>query len=135
VKKLQNRQKYWQHEIYVNEVAPRPHNSGHHTIEACVTSQYEQHIRAVIGAALGSTQISMTSVMVNLLGEQGHTGPTVYEGLEKCMAIAGVNVHIYGKADTRPNRKMGHVTIVDDTVKGAQVKAEMVQNTLKVITK
>jgi 5-(carboxyamino)imidazole ribonucleotide synthase len=120
-------------EIYVNEVAPRPHNSGHHTIEACVTSQYEQHLRAVMGAPLGSTQTILPSVMINLLGEAGCIGKAVYRGMEECMKIPGVNVHIYGKADTRPNRKMGHVTIVDNTVTGAQEKAEFVQKTLRVI--
>ena len=121
-------------EIYINEVAPRPHNSGHHTIEACVTSQYEQHLRAILNLPLGSTEITMPSVMINLLGEQGFSGPVKYDGIEKCLAIDGAKFHIYGKAETKPYRKMGHVTIVDKSLEKAIKKAELIQKELKVIS-
>lgn len=120
-------------EVLVNEVAPRPHNSGHQTIEGCYTSQFEQHLRGILDLPLGSTRIKAPSVMVNLLGEPGYEGPVQYAGFEKCIAIEGVFPHIYGKAVTKPYRKMGHVTIVDPDMKRAQEKARIVQQTLKVI--
>lgn len=120
--------------IYINEVAPRPHNSGHQTIENSVTSQYEQHLRAILGLPLGSTKIIMPSIMLNLLGEQGYTGPAMYQGLIDTMKIEGVNIHLYGKKETRPFRKMGHVTIVDTSIDNAKQKAEIVQKTLKIIS-
>ncbi len=118
--------------VLVNEIAPRPHNSGHHTIEASVTSQYEQHLRAIIGLPLGSTATLSPAVMVNLLGEPGFDGPVVYEGLRETLGVEGANVHIYGKNSTKPHRKMGHVTILDPTLEGAIKKARYVRNTLKV---
>ncbi|MDP2891007.1 MAG: 5-(carboxyamino)imidazole ribonucleotide synthase [Bacteroidota bacterium] len=99
-------------EILVNEVAPRPHNSGHHTIESVITSQFEQHLRAILNLPLGSTQIKLPAVMLNLLGEKGYEGPVRYEGLTESLAIEGVKIHLYGKKITKPNRKMGHVTVV-----------------------
>lgn len=120
--------------ILVNEVAPRPHNSGHHTIEASVTSQYEMHLRAILDLPLGCTELVRPAVMVNLLGEIGYSGPTVYDGLEACLAIDGVYLHLYGKKETKPFRKMGHVTIVDKTLDKAVEKAKFVQNHLKVIS-
>lgn len=119
-------------ELLVNEVAPRPHNSGHHTIEGLVTSQYEQQLRAILGFPLGSTEIKMPSVMINLLGEPGFEGPVRYEGLEDAMAIPGVKVHIYGKKETRPFRKMGHVTILSSKIEDAKEKAQQVKQLLKV---
>lgn len=119
--------------ILINEVAPRPHNSGHHTIEACVTSQYEQHLRAVLGLPLGSTEIIMPSVMINLLGAAGHSGNVIYEGIDKCMEVEGAKFHIYGKAQTKPFRKMGHVTIIDKSAESAMKKAEFIQKNLKII--
>lgn len=119
--------------ILVNEVAPRPHNSGHHTIEGCVTSQYEQLLRAILGFPLGSTDIVMPSVMINILGESGYTGKVIYEGLDECMAVDGFKPHIYGKKDTKPFRKMGHATIFDQDLEKAKEKARFVQNKLKVI--
>jgi len=119
--------------ILINEVAPRPHNSGHHTIEACVTSQYEQHLRAVLGLPLGSTEIIMPSVMINLLGAAGYSGNAIYEGIDKCMEVEGAKFHIYGKAQTKPFRKMGHVTIIDKSAESAIKKAEFVQKNLKII--
>lgn len=97
-------------DVFVNEAAPRPHNSGHHTIEANVTSQYEQHLRAIHGMPLGSTEQHKHAAMVNLLGSAGHAGPVHYEGLTEVLSIPEVYVHIYGKAVTKPFRKMGHVT-------------------------
>lgn len=122
-------------EVLVNEVAPRPHNSGHQTIEGNVTSQYEQHLRSILNLPLGNTTITHPSVMVNLLGEKDFNGPVYYEGLEDVLAIPGVNVHIYGKQDTKSYRKMGHVTVIAETLEEAKEKARLVKNTLKVKTK
>jgi len=119
-------------EILVNEVAPRPHNSGHHTIESVMTSQLEQMLRAILGLPLGSTKLIMPSVMLNLLGEEGHAGEVRYEGLSEVLALEGVKVHLYGKQQTRPSRKMGHVTVLADTVEEAMDKAEKVKSILKV---
>ena len=119
-------------ELLINEVAPRPHNSGHHTIDSCYTSQYEQHLRGILGLPLGSTKMKTASVMVNLLGEPGHTGPVRYEGLEKCLKMEGIKVHLYGKETTKPFRKMGHVTVLDKEVEKAKTKAQKVKQLLKV---
>jgi 5-(carboxyamino)imidazole ribonucleotide synthase len=118
--------------LFVNEIAPRPHNSGHHTIESCITSQYEQHLRAILGFPLGSTEIKIPSVMINLLGEKNETGLVKFEGLTETMAIEGTKIHIYGKKETKPFRKMGHVTILDKSIEGAKIKAKKVSETLKV---
>jgi 5-(carboxyamino)imidazole ribonucleotide synthase len=120
-------------EVVVNEVAPRPHNSGHQTIEGNETSQYDQLLRCLIGMPLGNTDITIPSVMVNLLGEKGYVGAAKYDGIEKVMATAGVNIHLYGKSDTKPFRKMGHVTIVDKDLSKAKEKARFVKDTLKII--
>lgn len=119
--------------ILVNEIAPRPHNSGHQTIEANYTSQYMQHLRAILNLPLGSTKAKTASVMVNLLGEPGYDGLAKYQGLEKAMEMDGVNIHLYGKLYTRPFRKMGHVTIIAESLDKAVKKAKIVQETLKVI--
>ena len=119
-------------DVLVNEVAPRTHNSGHHTIEANTTSQFEQHLRAVMNMPLGSTELITPAAMVNLLGEDGFTGNARYEGMEDCMAMNGVYVHLYGKKLTKPFRKMGHVTITDDSVEELKIKARKVKETLKV---
>ena len=121
-------------EVWVNEVAPRPHNSGHHTIESMVTSQYEQQLRAIFDFPLGSTRIKLPSAMINLLGEPGMEGPVRYEGMNECMREEGVKIHLYGKTTTRPFRKMGHVTILASTVDEARAKAELIKNKLRVIT-
>lgn len=120
--------------ILINEVAPRPHNSGHHTIEACTTSQYEMHLRAILDLPLGSTELIRPAVMVNLLGEPGYVGQALYMDIEKCLSLDGVYPHIYGKKETKPYRKMGHVTIVDKNLIMAIEKARIVQKTLKVIS-
>ena len=119
-------------DILVNEVAPRPHNSGHHTIEGTITSQYEQYLRAIFGFSLGDTSIKLPSVMINLLGEPNYSGKVKYEGVDESMGIAGVNIHIYGKKETRPFRKMGHVTVIDKDIKQAIEKANKVKQLLKV---
>ena len=113
-------------------MAPRPHNSGHHTIEANKTSQYDQFLRAIMGWPLGDTSALMASVMVNLLGEEGFIGDAVYEGMENVLNLNGVNIHLYGKKITKPYRKMGHVTIVDTKLENAIEKGKIVKNTLKV---
>lgn len=96
--------------VAINEVAPRPHNSGHYTIEACVTSQFEQHIRAISGLPLGDASLIRPVVMKNLLGADGFSGKTLISGADGCLAIPGVTLHIYGKEETKPKRKMGHIT-------------------------
>jgi 5-(carboxyamino)imidazole ribonucleotide synthase len=120
-------------QVLVNEVAPRPHNSGHHTIEANVTSQYEQHLRAIFNLPLGDTRIVQPSAMVNLLGEAGYEGPAKYQGLETVLKETGVHVHLYGKYVTKPFRKMGHVTITGNRADELKQKVEFVKRTLKVI--
>ncbi|MDN5287805.1 MAG: 5-(carboxyamino)imidazole ribonucleotide synthase [Mucilaginibacter sp.] len=120
--------------ILVNELAPRPHNSGHQTIEGNVVSQFEQHLRAIFNQPLGDTACLNNAIMVNVLGEAGYEGPAVYQGIEKILKLSGVYVHLYGKALTKPFRKMGHVTIVDADREKAIEKARFVQKTLKVIS-
>ena len=122
-------------EILVNEVAPRPHNSGHYSIEASYTSQFEQHIRAILDLPLGNTDSKVAGIMVNLVGEEGYSGQVVYENIEKIMAIDGVTPHIYGKRETRPFRKMGHVTIVNADMTEARKIAQEVKETIRVISK
>ncbi len=119
-------------EVIVNEVAPRPHNSGHHTIESIITSQFEQLLRAIFNFPLGSTKPKLPAVMINLLGEPGHEGAVKYEGLTESMKIDGVKVHLYGKKITKPFRKMGHVTVLDPNIETARQKAEIVKQNLKI---
>lgn len=121
-------------EILVNEVAPRPHNSGHYSIEASYTSQFENHLRAILNLPLGITDSKVAGIMVNLVGEEGYSGPVIYENIEKIMAIEGVTPHIYGKRETRPFRKMGHVTIVNEDMKEARKVAEEVKNSIRVVS-
>ncbi len=120
-------------EIIVNEVAPRPHNSGHYSIEASYTSQFENHLRAILDLPLGNTDSKVAGIMVNLVGSAGYSGPVIYENIEKILGWNGVTPHIYGKKQTRPFRKMGHVTIVNEDVNEARKIAEEVKNTIKVI--
>jgi len=119
-------------QLIVNEVAPRPHNSGHHTIESVVTSQFEQHLRAVLNLPLGSTKLKIPSVMLNLVGAEGYEGKVMYEGLTESMAMEGVKIHLYGKKITKPHRKMGHVTILSRELDDAILKAEEIKNKIKV---
>ncbi len=120
------------HQILVNELAPRPHNSGHHTIEGNYTSQFEQHLRAIFNLPLGDTKSINNAVMINLLGEKGYEGIAEYEGLEEVLKKNGVYVHLYGKKYTKPFRKMGHITIVDEDRSKAIEKANFVKETIKV---
>ncbi|MEP2935814.1 MAG: 5-(carboxyamino)imidazole ribonucleotide synthase [Gilvibacter sp.] len=122
-------------QILVNEVAPRPHNSGHYSIEASYTNQFEQHLRAILNLPLGDTASKVGGIMVNLVGEEGHTGDVMYENIETILAMPGVTPHIYGKKHTRPFRKMGHVTIVHPDINQARELAQTVKNTIRVISK
>lgn len=120
--------------ILVNEVAPRPHNSGHYSIEASYTSQFENHLRAVLGLPLGDTESKVAGVMVNLVGAEGHSGKVVYENIEEILGMPGVTPHIYGKKETRPFRKMGHVTIVAHDINQAREMAANVKRTIRVVS-
>lgn len=119
--------------VLVNEIAPRPHNSGHHSIEGNVTSQYEQHLRAIYNLPLGSTAIINPAVMVNVLGEKNFTGEAKYNGLNEVLKIEGTYLHLYGKKVTKPFRKMGHVTVVNKDLNVALTNAKQVMKTLKVV--
>ena len=121
-------------EIIVNEVAPRPHNSGHYSIEASYTSQFENHLRAILDLPLGNTESKVAGIMVNLVGEEGFSGNVLYENIEKILRWTGVTPHIYGKKQTRPIRKMGLVTIVNEDINEARRIAENVKNTIRVIS-
>lgn len=122
------------HQIIVNEVAPRPHNSGHYSIEASYTNQFEQHLRAILNLPLGKTDSKLAGIMVNLVGSEGFFGDVIYQNMDKILKIEGVTPHIYGKKQTRPFRKMGHVTIVNKSLSEARKIAEIVKNTIKVIS-
>ncbi|PPK58298.1 5-(carboxyamino)imidazole ribonucleotide synthase [Malaciobacter marinus] len=119
-------------EVLVNEIAPRPHNSGHYTVESCATSQFEQIIRAVTNLPLGSTKLISASVMVNLLGEEGYEGEPFIEGIHEALAIPELSFHFYGKSVTKPFRKMGHITVLDDDINKALEKANKAKNILKI---
>lgn len=121
-------------QILINEVAPRPHNSGHYSIEAANTNQFEQHLRAILDLPLGDTDSKVGGIMVNLVGDKAHQGPVCYENLEEILRMPGVTPHIYGKKITRPFRKMGHVTIVNKDLSTARKLAEQVKNSIRVIS-
>jgi 5-(carboxyamino)imidazole ribonucleotide synthase len=122
-------------EVLINEMAPRPHNSGHHTIEACETSQFEQMLRAILGLPLGPVDLINPAAMINLIGEEGHVGKVYYQGLSEALGFSGVYPHIYNKKTTKPNRKMGHITIVNKDLQVAKSVAMKLRNSVKVITK
>ena len=122
-------------ELLVNEVAPRPHNSGHYSIEASYTNQFEQHLRSILNLPLGNTASKVAGIMVNLVGEEGYSGDVVYENITEILKIDGVTPHIYGKKETRPFRKMGHVTIVNSNIDTARAVAQKVKETIRVISK
>jgi len=122
-------------EILVNEVAPRPHNSGHYTLEASYTSQFEQHLRALLNLPMGQTDSMVSAVMVNLVGKTGHQGNVFYKNIDQILTLEGVSPHIYGKKETRPFRKMGHVTIVHPKIETARSIAKQVKETVEVISK
>jgi len=121
--------------IIVNEVAPRPHNSGHYSIEASYTNQFEQHLRSILNLPLGNTESKVAGIMVNLVGEEGFSGDVIYKNIEDILKIDGVTPHIYGKKETRPFRKMGHVTIVNSDINKARTIAQKVKETIRVISK
>ncbi|MCL2573336.1 MAG: 5-(carboxyamino)imidazole ribonucleotide synthase [Defluviitaleaceae bacterium] len=122
-------------EVLVNEIAPRPHNSGHYTIEGCCSSQFDNHVRAVCGLPLGNTSLIKPSVMRNILGEHGHDGPAFVQGAEDVLKISGASLHIYGKQETKAKRKMGHITVIDDSLENAVAKAAKAHDSLKMISK
>ena len=122
------------HDVLVNEIAPRVHNSGHLTIESCITSQFEQHIRAIYDMPIGNVNQIFPSVMVNLVGENDHHGEAVYHNIDKAFDLDGVYPHLYGKKITKPNRKMGHLTIIDEKLEKAISKARILKNTIKIIS-
>lgn len=119
-------------DLIVNEIAPRPHNSGHFSIDASFTNQFKQHVRAILNLPLGNTKSKLPAVMVNLVGEPNEVGNVVYENIEQCLAKKGVNIHLYGKKETKPFRKMGHVTIVNKKASKAKKIAKEVKELLKV---
>ncbi|MEL6251594.1 MAG: 5-(carboxyamino)imidazole ribonucleotide synthase [Bacteroidota bacterium] len=121
-------------DILINEIAPRPHNSGHQSIRGNLTSQYEQHLRAILGLPLGETDILSPSAMVNLLGADGHKGRAIYKGIEDLLRIGGAYPHIYGKAETKPFRKMGHVTIIAEDLERLKEKVKQVKESVEVIS-
>ena len=122
-------------ELYVNEVAPRPHNSGHYSLEAAVTDQFEQHLRAVLNLPLGDTKSLAAAVMVNLVGHPEHEGPVHYQNMDHLLTLNGVTPHIYGKKHTRPFRKMGHVNVIDSNIHQARKQAEEIKKIVQVISK
>ena len=119
-------------DILVNEVAPRPHNSYHFSIEGSETSQFEQLIRSILDLPIGKTNMINNSVMVNLVGENNAKGPAIYENMDQIIGIKGVNPHLYGKKETRPNRKMGHVTVINSDIEEAIKIAKEIKTTVKV---
>lgn len=124
-----------EHQVYVNEIAPRPHNSGHYTIEACASSQFEQHIRAIAGLPLGSAALVRPSAMINILGEDGYSGPAYADGIEKALSVKGAHIHIYGKEMTSPKRKMGHITACGDTLAEAELICREAKKYIRIISK
>ena len=120
--------------LLINEVAPRPHNSGHQSIEGNITSQFEQHLRAIYNLPLGDTAIRVPAAMINLLGEEGYSGSPIYEGLDEILSMSGVHLHLYGKNSTQSFRKMGHVTVTDTDIEKLKEKAMLVKNTLRIIS-
>lgn len=120
-------------DVIVNEIAPRPHNSGHYSIEACSISQFEQHIRAILDLPLSDPQLLTPSVMVNILGSEHHNGTYKIEGLSKLMSIPGIKLHIYGKKISKPRRKLGHITVTAQNVQEAIFRAERAKRTIKVL--
>ena len=121
--------------IIVNEIAPRPHNSGHFTIEGTMTSQFEQHIRAILNLPLGSTKLICGGLMINLSGSENFTGNVHYENLDKIFKLEGVNLHLYGKKKVKPNRKMGQVTILNKSKSKAVEIKNNIKKTIKIISK
>jgi 5-(carboxyamino)imidazole ribonucleotide synthase len=120
-------------EVLVNEIAPRTHNSGHQTIEANVTSQFEQHLRAILNLPLGDTSQLAPASMVNVLGAEGYTGDAIYQGMEMVMSEPGAHIHLYGKKTTKPFRKMGHITITDSDIESLKARTMKIKDLISVI--
>ena len=121
-------------ELLVNEIAPRPHNSGHHTIECCTTSQFSQHLRAILNLPLGDTSLIQAGAMINLVGEKEFNGPVIYDGLENILSITGVFPHLYGKEISKPFRKMGHITITGKNIDELKAKRDKIKGLIRVIS-
>jgi 5-(carboxyamino)imidazole ribonucleotide synthase len=121
--------------ILVNEVAPRPHNSAHYSIEACSSSQFDQHINAILDLPLGCSKSYVYAIMANLVGSEGSVGQVIYQGIEEAMKIDNVKIHLYGKQQTKPNRKMGHVTITDTDLEEGLEKIKKVKKLIQIKTK
>lgn len=121
-------------ELLVNEIAPRPHNSGHHTIECCYTSQFAQHLRSILNLPLGDTGLLIPGAMLNVVGEKGHEGPAEYLGLEQVLKMQGVYLHLYGKKYTKPFRKMGHVTLLGKDLAEIKQKVEEVKSQFRCVS-
>ena len=122
-------------ELLVNEIAPRPHNSGHHTIECCTTSQFSQHLRAILNLPLGDTSLIQAGAMINLVGEKEFNGPVIYDGLENLLTIPGVFPHLYGKEISKPFRKMGHITITGKNIDELKAKRDKIKGLIRVISR
>jgi 5-(carboxyamino)imidazole ribonucleotide synthase len=122
-------------EILVNEVAPRPHNSAHYSIENCINSQFDQHINSILNLPLGCSKSNVYAIMANLVGSKGFSGDVVYEGIEKALKYDNVKIHIYGKKKTKPNRKMGHITVIDNDLKEGLSKAKKIKELIKIKAK
>jgi 5-(carboxyamino)imidazole ribonucleotide synthase len=121
--------------LLVNEIAPRPHNSGHHTIECCTTSQFSQHLRAILNLPLGDTSLIQAGAMINLVGEKEFNGPVIYDGLENLLSIPGVFPHLYGKEISKPFRKMGHITITGKNIDELKAKRDKIKGLIRVISR
>ena len=120
--------------LLINEVAPRPHNSGHLTIEAAFTSQFEQHLRTILALPFGACDFSQNAIMINLVGEKGFNGPVVYDGMDELLEISGLHLHLYGKAETRPKRKMGHLTLIGADLETLRKTAKRIKQQVVVRT-
>ena len=120
--------------LLINEVAPRPHNSGHLTIEAATTSQFEQHLRTILDLPFGACDFSQSAIMINLVGEKGFNGPVVYDGMNELLEISGLHLHLYGKAETRPMRKMGHLTLIGADLETLRKTAKRIKQQVVVRT-
>lgn len=120
--------------ILVNEVAPRPHNSAHYSIEGCINSQFDQHINAILNLPLGCSKSNNYAIMANLVGGIGYNGDVIYEGINEAMNFDNVKIHIYGKKETKPNRKMGHITVIDTDLKSGLQIAKTIKNLIQIKT-
>jgi 5-(carboxyamino)imidazole ribonucleotide synthase len=121
-------------DVLVNEVAPRPHNSGHYSNEACSISQFEQHLRAILDLPLSKPELLCPAVMVNILGNERSSGSYVIEGLTKLFSVPGVKLYVYGKKTSKPGRKLGHITAIGDSVKEALARATKARNGLDIVS-